>query len=106
MNTNILKEFSRHVSSYFFIIFIPIVLLNIYYQNYFLDLYKGEIISQSSNNLNKLQLNFDYKIDLIHKVSLELMSNACFSNAYISNNVTAFYHIFNELNAAKRLDPA
>ncbi|WP_053982999.1 helix-turn-helix domain-containing protein [Niameybacter massiliensis] len=105
MNTNLFKEFNKHLCSYFFIIFIPIMALNICYQNYFLDTYKTEVIQQNNNNLNKFQVYFDHKIDLIHKVTSNLTRTPYFSDAYIKHNISSFYDILAELNAIKALDP-
>lgn len=105
LNSKIYKEFIKQLCSYFLIIFIPIIILNMCYQNHFINLYKTEIITQNNNNLNKLQIYFDNKIDSLHKLTNHLTRVSCFSTHYISQNTTAFYDILQELNAAKALDP-
>lgn len=105
MNKNTFKEFNKHLCSYFFILFIPIIILNICYQHYVLDLYKTEILKQDSTNLYKLQIYFDNKVDLLHKITNDLVRFPYFSSHYLSQNASAFYDIFAELNAAKSLDP-
>lgn len=106
MNNKTKKEFTKQFFSYFLVIFIPIIILNMYYQNHVINLYKTEIITQNNNNLNKFQIYLDNKIDVLNKLSNHLMRMSCFSTQSITQNSTVFYDILKELNAAKALEPS
>lgn len=78
MNQNIAKEYLKHLCTYFFIIFIPVIAVTVCCQRYFLNLYQTETIRQEGNSLSKSQIYFDGKIDLIHKIATNLTMNQYF----------------------------
>ena len=43
MNQNIAKEYLKHLCTYFFIIFIPVIAVTVCCQHYFLNLYQTEL---------------------------------------------------------------
>lgn len=106
MNQNIAKEYLKHLCTYFFIIFIPVIAVTVCCQRYFLNLYQTETIRQEGNSLSKSQIYFDGKIDLIHKIATNLTMNQYFSDGYISAHASSFYNIYSELNGARSLDSA
>ena len=101
MNQNIAKEYLKHLCTYFFIIFIPVIAVTVCCQRYFLNLYQTETIRQEGNSLSKSQIYFDGKIDLIHKIATNLTMNQYFSDGYISAHASSFYNIYSELNGAR-----
>lgn len=104
MNDKLLKEFCRHLCAYFFIIIIPVIVLNVAFRQYFLDLYKTEIIRQESRSLDRLQVFLDGKLSFIQKASNLLALNDCFSSMNMLNNPSSFYDIFSALNSINSLD--
>lgn len=104
MKHKLFKEFCKHLCAYFFIIFVPVLVLNIAFQQYFLLLYETEIIQQESNTLDRLQVYLDGKFSFIHKAANSLAMNHYLSNSYMVNNPSFFYDILSELNSMKSLD--
>lgn len=104
MKHKLFKEFCKHLCAYFFIIFVPVLVLNIAFQQYFLLLYETEIIEQESSTLDRLQVYLDGKFSFIHKAANSLAMNHYLSNSYMASNPSFFYDILSELNSMKSLD--
>jgi len=89
--------FAKYLVSYFIILLIPIVFTLLFSYNYFINIFKNEIIINNSNMLEYIRNKIDDEIYQFKIISNEIQNNSKLTSYAINKNTISKMSAINEL---------